>query len=102
MLGNTTAKTPPAHPPHENRARMVTDVLEFVGHRLPRIISKGSETVSKGLASKELYAKLAELDDASLSQMGITRAEIPSLVAVKTGIVPFGADNPARSNRSRT
>ncbi len=102
MLGNTFVKTPLSHLPYEKGARMVTDILDFVGHRLPLIFSKGSEIISKGLESKELYARLSELDDAALAKMGVTRAEIPSLVAAKTGIVPFGADNPARSNRSRT
>ncbi len=102
MLGNSSVKTPLSHLPYEKGARMVTDILDFVGHRLPRIFSKGSEIISKGLESKELYARLSELDDAALAKMGVTRAEIPSLVAAKTGIVPFGADNPARSNRSRT
>ncbi len=101
MLGNTSVKTLLPHLPYEKGARIVTDVLDFVGHRLPRIIAKGSETVSKGLASKELYARLSELDDAALSKMRLTRAEIPSLVAAKMGIVPFSADKPARSNRSR-
>ncbi len=91
MLGNTSGKTLLPHLPYEKGARIVTDVLEFVGHRLPRIISKGSEIISKGLESKVLYARLSELDDAALGELGITRAEIPSLVAAKTGILPSRA-----------
>ena len=101
MLGNTSVKTLLPHLPYEKGARIVTDVLDFVGHRLPRIIAKGSETISRGLASRELYARLLELDDAALSKMRLRRAEIPSLVAAKMGIVPFSADKPDRSNRSR-
>ncbi|MFQ5939907.1 MAG: hypothetical protein ACE5KL_07575 [Alphaproteobacteria bacterium] len=100
-MGNTSVKTLLPHLPYEKGARIVTDILDFVGHRLPRIIAKGSETTSKGLASKELYGRLSELDDAALSKMRLRRAEIPSLVAAKMGIVPFRADRPARSNRSR-
>ena len=55
MLGNTSVKTLLPHLPYEKGARIVTDVLDFVGHRLPRIIAQGSETVSKGLANTFLY-----------------------------------------------
>ena len=102
MLGNTSVKTPLSHLAYEKGARLVTDILDFVGHRLPRIISKGSEIISKGLQSKELYARLAELDDAALSELGITRAEIPSLVAARMGILPSRVDRPAHPHHLRT
>lgn len=88
MSGNTSVKTPLSPLAYEKGARLVSRILDFLGHRLPRIISKGSEIISKGLESRELYARLSALDDAALKKIGITRAEIPSLVAAKMGIVP--------------
>lgn len=84
MVRNDLDNSPLGALPYANGAKLITNFLTFFSTTLPHLL----QIVEQGLASRDLYGTLAEMNDMALSRVGITRAGIPAYVAAEMGYVP--------------